>query len=274
MAVPTPIRIKLLRLLKSHGLRRAERLREDEMRHALQELPDLVKRWQDHIEQTVHGGTMKPENTPSSSAHWNRGYQRRPAPLAGSASVTPSNHKLEPEPDAALLLPQGERTFLRFIAVDEETLFCTWDLSSDGRQQAKNGVRIRILNEETQAVLFDEQVHSDAHRWYFRLHDDYHGPTLRALLVSSEGTPIATSNPVIVPRSRPAPPGPLLFATVPPEVSLQQYAEHALDTWVNPETRSSGSAFSVEYTGKEAAPMEETVVPQSLPTSHFRGKDS
>ena len=268
MAIPTPIRIQLLRFLRSHGLRRAERLREDEMRQALQELPGMIKRWQERINQSVQKTPTAQEDAPSSFVHWKNSIKGGPGPV-----MAPTSMDSVPEPEAALLLPQGERTFLRLIAVDEQTLFCTWDLDLQSRKRSAHGVRIRISQADQPKVILEQEVDPETHRWYFYLDAPKGAPTLQAVLVDSHDDVIATSNRAIVPRAHPAPPGPLLFATVPPNLSLRPYADYHFESWVGTEPSQEDQAILIEHTGQQAAPNEDPSLFHSLPTSSFRGTD-
>ena len=91
-SLPFPRRLQLVKLLRAHGLRDVERLREDELKDALARLSILMP--------DVDDDSDDPHALPRF---------REPRPF----------------------LPNGERTFVRVIAVKPRRLFVTWDLRWD-----------------------------------------------------------------------------------------------------------------------------------------------
>ncbi len=203
-----PRRIQLLKLLRANGVRGVERMREDDLKDALQKLRLVVP-------------APAPTERPAPSSH---------AFLARAADPPPpfddgdDPHALPRFREPKLLLPEAERTFLRLIAVKPRLLYCTWDVA---RALRDRGGRARlelcwrdVLGEPPRAddLLGQEpalriDVELAAGGWYLTV------PGERLAIAGAlvlDGARVATSNVTFAPPARPAPPGPLWFATLPP----------------------------------------------------------
>lgn len=205
---PLSERIRLIRILRTHGLRAVERLRADELKVAL-----------DKLGLTLQGDEQPPfgeDRTPPSSGELvKRGAEVPPLP-AVEAPVDPMDRRFK-EPDN--FLPEGERTFLRLVAVDWQQLYATWDLDADAWARLGNDeaqIKIRVADassDEHGDFLSSHHVKPGARGWYVPAPEQ----RLRvvAALTTSRSEVLAVSNAVIVPPNHPSPPGPLRFATVP-----------------------------------------------------------
>lgn len=205
-----PRRIRLVRLLRARGFRDAERLREDELVRALDRLDTLTHQMT---------GRRGAGSSPSSS-------ELVKSPPAGASSPLPTvdPRSLFEDPDALprfreprIVLPEGERTFLRLVAVDSARLFATWDLDAAARAAiAKHGVRLELHVLDEGHAPSSHEIDARAGGWYL----DAPGPRLSCVvrLVTTKGEVLAESNPAIVLADGPAGPGPIVFATLPPSV--------------------------------------------------------
>jgi hypothetical protein len=218
-SLPFPRRLQLVKLLRAHGLRDVERLREDELKDALTKLsvllPDLQKQ----------PTTMTPP--PASMP--------RPATATeafSTATTTPPPALVDDDDNAwclprfrepRLLVPEGERTFLRLVAVKPRVLFFTWDLAADvdRSQHARLEVATReflgdvpsrdALLEQTASLYVDVDLRATG--WYVDVPPERYAVVARLV---QAGRVLATSNLALTPPARPAPPGPLWRATLAP----------------------------------------------------------
>ena len=213
-SLPFPRRLQLVKLLRAHGLRDVERLREDELKDALARLsilmPDLT--------------SEAPFVTQAPSS------QSGPASLTAPAVDDDSDdpHALprfrEPRP----FLPNGERTFVRVIAVKPRRLFVTWDLRwdlPDGATRLEVMWRDVLGASPSATELLEQQpslsipVDRLAPGWYVDIPADRLAVAVRFVIDAADGpVTIATSNVALTPPARPAPPGPLWLATLQPDV--------------------------------------------------------
>jgi hypothetical protein len=208
-----PRRLRLVRLLHAKGFRDAERLREDELEAALKRLDTL----------SSTASLARGKSGPSSSEK-----------MARTEDVNTIDWRaLYDDPDALprfrepkIFLPEGDRTFLRLVAVDAERVFATWDLDAAARALVSHGAKLElhVLDDDRPATVHD--VDTRVGGWYI----DAPGERLAVLarLVTPDGTVVVESNPAIVPANRPAPPGPLVFATLPPFVDRRMLAHGPL----------------------------------------------
>lgn len=228
-ALPFSRRLQLVKLLRARGLRDLERLREDELRAALQHL-------------AAFSPPEKPAmHEPPSSAELMRAHAAFPAtpePPLDDAFDDP--HALPRFREPRLHLPDEQRTFLRVIAVKPGLLYFTWDVAADVRRDLRAAVELHVFAYDflgappaRETVLALEPVERvpvelSARGWY--------APTTRersaiaAALVEATSPPrrIAQSNLALCPPSRPAPPGPLWMATLPPGVDRRKLGKGAL----------------------------------------------
>ena len=205
-----PRRIQLLKLLRANGLRGVERMREDELKDALQKLRVVLP-------------APAPAEHASPSSHAFLARAAEPAPPIHDGD---DPHALPRFREPKLLLPEGERSFLRLISVKPRLLFCTWDLSSADRARAGEA-RLELcwrdfLGERPSASdLLQQQpalrlpVDLAAGGWYLSVPGERLA-VAAALYVGDER--VAHSNLSLAPPARPAPPGPLWVATLPPSL--------------------------------------------------------
>ena len=200
-----------MKLLRAHGLRDVERLREDELKEALARLSILLPDLQAHT--TVFA-------PPPSSTMGGRSAQ--PAPDADDEDA----HCLPRFKEPRVFLPDGERTFLRVIAVKPRVLFFTWELHKDLPRDKHTQIEIFVrdtLGDPPDAADLARQhpsfvvdVDAKAPGWYVTIPGER---TAVAAVLVVDGQRVCTSNLALNPPARPAPPGPLWEATLPPGVS-------------------------------------------------------
>lgn len=228
--IKLPTRLRLVRLLRAHGLRQVERMREDELRRALKELGISL----------AEGAPPPPEegaNGPSSSTCMRPHPEgARPVPSGEEeAGEWDDPHALPRFREPRLFVPEGRRTFLRLIAVDPTLLFCTWDLDEAFWKNPPERVELRLLRADAEDLLSDELCFAtaavDAGTRNRYLPAPGERIAVKAVLVAfAGGKPrvLAESNRAIVPPSRPAPPGPLWFARISPHADRRRLRDGAL----------------------------------------------
>ena len=267
MELKLPRRVRLVKLLRAHGLRHAERLREDELKDALDRINTVVE---DERERVSPRLDVLPSSAslPSSAAPVRERATpvvvERPAPPAGYVGV-PRFYEAEPT------LPTGARTFLRLIAVDPETLFFTWDFSDDDRARIGDQVRLLVhrLDDEHAPAMHTVTVSSG--RWTVPAPADR--VEVMGEIVDDAGRTVARSNPAIVPAGSVAPAGPLLFATLSPDVDRRGLVGGALLASNSDAGLPAGAA--VEREGVARAPdVSERRVSGALPFSRGRARSS
>ncbi len=215
-SLPFPRRLQLVKLLRAHGLRDVERLREDELKEALARLsilmPDL--------------GQETPYVTAPSSQ------------MGGASTDAPA---LDDDEDRYMVprfrepkpfLPNGERTFVRVIAVKPRRIFATWDLRWDLPDGAVrlDVVLVPTLGEapplaQLMSATTSFTVHVDRHApgWYIDVPADRFAVIVRVVVDAADGpVTVATSNVALTPPARPAPPGPLWLATLTSDVDRRR----------------------------------------------------
>lgn len=213
---PLSERIRLIRLLRTHGLRAVERLRADELKLALDKLgltlPAEDEPHEPHEPYEPHDGEA--ESAPSSPSLQRQVPEPTP-PRDEERPLDPMNPKFKEPPP---FLPEGDRSFVRLIAVDPGQLFITWDLSREDRALVEAGAHLKLRVDEEGTYehgdfILSERIDPRANGWYLRAPEER--TRLVAALTTLGGDLVAVSNPAIVPPSRPAPEGPLRFASVP-----------------------------------------------------------
>ncbi len=142
-----------------------------------------------------------------------------------------------------LFLPDHQRTFLRAIAVKPRQCFFTWDVQhARRRSHAQLQVRaLAFLGDPPDAdalwrqpISFDVRVEIAATGWYLPLAPER--LCVVAQLVDDEGI-IASSNVTLTPPARPAAPGPLWVATLPPSFDRRLLLQRRLLTGAVDEAR-------------------------------------
>lgn len=207
-SLPFPRRLQLVKLLRAHGLRDVERLREDELKDALARLnilfPDDARSAFAPTTGTLPSSTMG-------------GGRASPAPISDDDDP----HALPRFREPRVFLPDHERTFLRVVAVKPRHFFFTWELHKDLRRDRPAWLQIFVADFlgdapdaaslAGQSPSFVVDVDANAPGWYVTIPVD-RAAVAAALVV--DGIRVATSNMAIAPPSRPAPPGPLWEATL------------------------------------------------------------
>ncbi len=210
--LPFPRRLQLVKLLRAHGLRDVERLREDELKDALARLsilmPDL-----------------------SSEAPFVSAPSSQQGSAAGEAPALDDDEDRYMVPrfrEAKPFLPQQERTFVRAIAVRPRRLFVTWDLRWD---LPDGGTRLDVVLAQFvgeppshaelahRPAAFSVDIERMAPGWYIDVPADRLAVVVRVVVNAHDGpVTVAVSNVALTPPARPAPPGPLWLATLRPDV--------------------------------------------------------
>jgi hypothetical protein len=201
-----PERIRLVKLLRAHGLRDVERLRQDELKEALHRLG-----------LSADPKPVPPAELPPREGPWSATQARRAEQVPVDVGPPPQAESdgrdvRYDEPDVRV--PHGRRTFVRLIAVEPGRLFATWDLSPDDRG-APGDARLEIRSVDGDAALRSIVVDRDAHRWYLDSPAEREGLYARLWIGDRE---VARGNACWPPPSQPAPPGRLVLATVPVDV--------------------------------------------------------
>ena len=260
-SLPFPKRIQLVKLLRAHGLRDVERLREDELREAVARLQILI------TDGEAIG--MSSSSLPASSSVV-RAHGAEPPPVFDDSD---DPHALPRFREPKLFLPEQRATFLRAIPVKPRTLFCTWDVEAHVRHGLHGPVRIDVraldfLGEAPEAdavlrlpVAASVDVELGSPGWYIPV-----PPERQALVCSlmSGERVLAHSNVALLPPARPAPPGALWMATLGPGVDRRQLLKSGLLRGKLP------SGVVVEKRGETDARGIDSV--EDLPGSSFRFK--
>ncbi len=262
-SLPFPRRLQLVKLLRAHGLRDVERLREDELKDALAKLSVLLPDLHRQAEST----TPPPASMTGTSA-----------PLEAPASTTTPPPAIPDDEDAwclprfrepKLLVPEGERTFLRLVAVKPRLLFFTWDLAGDvdRTEYARLEIALReflgdlpsreSLLEQTASLYVDVDLRSSG--WYVEVAPERFAVVARLV---QAGRILATSNLALTPPARPAPPGPLWRATLSPTTERSALRGAGL---LKPESLPEGAALETVGEILPEPTAVEVVVP--LPSS-------
>ncbi len=258
-SLPFPRRLQLVKLLRAHGLRDVERLREDELREALARLSILLPDLQ------PHASVFAPP--PSSTMG---GRAAGPAPVSDNDDDA---HCLPRFKEPRVFLPDRERTFLRVLAVKPRVLFFTWELHKALPRDRPTQIEIFVrdtLAEPPQAndlagqhPSFVVDVDAAAPGWYVTLSGER--IAVAAALVI-DGRRVCISNLALTPPSRPAPPGPLWEATLPPGVSRRALRKGGLLRGSLPAGAVlvvRGEAVRVEVPGGAAGVDAADVAPSS-----------
>jgi hypothetical protein len=203
-----------VKLLRSQGLRDAERMREDELREALARLRILLP----HLDDDER------PSSPSMAA------SEAAAPMPAMPDDADDPHALprfrEPRPR----LPESDRTFLRLASVKPRTMFMAWDMR--GHDVPQHGQvqawlygrsflgdppgRDELLASEPFAVT---DVHLDAHGWYVNVPGERLAVVATLVQLDEHGAHrLITSNVALCVPGRHAPPGPNWLATLPPSL--------------------------------------------------------
>lgn len=225
-------RIRLIKLLRTHGLKDLEHLREDELRDILHTMKLRLSEESFTMSKTDLG--TSPSAQPSS--HTLNSNRRTPALSIGPANPeVPMDDVARGEfddPDALprfrepkISLPEGQRSFLRLIPVDAHTLFVTWDLSEADRNRVHGRVRLHLMHLDKG----DHDHHFDIDLapggWYLPTQDD--GARLQVNLLC-EGEILLQSNEAVVPPQRPALVGPVVYASLSPHRSRRDLGSQGL----------------------------------------------
>jgi hypothetical protein len=212
-SLPFPRRLQLVKLLRAHGLRDVERMREDELKDALSRLSLLLP----DLQRTLPMMSAPP---PASVPVSRRSDDAAPATIDDEDAWCLPRFR-EPR----VFVPEGDRTFVRLVAVKPRLLFFTWDLGADvvrGSPAALELVVRDVLGEPPAAADLASQpatltvpVDLAAPGWYVDVAPERFAVVARLVV---DGRVVAVSNLALTPPARPAPPGPLWQATITPGV--------------------------------------------------------
>jgi hypothetical protein len=272
--VTLPRRIQLVKLLRANGLRDVERMREDELREALARLRVVVP-----------DPKAAERGAPSSGA-----FLARPADPPPFVDDSDDPWALPRFREPKLFLPDGERTFLRAIAVKPRLLFCTWDVRSQDRAHLEGPVELQLswrdfLGDAPGAgeVLRQEPftripIELSSAGWYVTIPGDRIAVTASLVVVGQEKSRrLAESNVTLAPPARPAPPGPYWLATLPPSLDRRRLKDRSLMKGEVGDLRRVGEtdARGLDDLDDEALPASATAmrVPwlQTMPSSASSG---
>jgi hypothetical protein len=251
-AMTLPRRIQLVKLLRANGLRDVERMREDELKQALGRL------------RLVLPSEPSTKSNPSSGA-----FLARPADPPPFLDDSDDPHALPRFREPRLSLPDQQRTFLRAIAVKPRLLFCTWDVAQHERDQLEGPVVLTLhwrdylgdpptaqeLLQQQPSARVDVDVSSPG--WYLNV------PGERLAVVAAlsvvQGRRVVASNVTLTPPARPAPPGPLWMATLPPSLDRRKLLQRAL---------MKGEVAELKRIGEtDARSLELEMIDEELPSS-------
>lgn len=264
-------RIQLVKLLRAHGLRGVERMREDELKEALGRLR-AVGMGEAHGAEpaAVHPGVHPAIDTfsslPSSSAFVARPSE--PPPALPDDADDPWALPRFREPRVAV--PEGLCTFVRAIAVKPRLLFVTWDVQLEERLQLEGPVELQVFWRDflgdappTAEILrgppaFRSTVDLASSGWYVAVPGDRLA-LVAVLAVEGTGRRIAASNVTLAPPARPAPPGPHWEATLPPSLDRRRLHDRALFEGEVAQVRRVGEADArtVSVTAEDDADENE-----------------
>jgi len=229
-----PRRTRLARLLHAKGFRDAERMREDEVQAALARLDALSS-----IATRAHADRL-----PSSTEKMGAG--KNAPPVVDDRALYDDPDALPRFREPKIFLPEGDRTFLRLVAVDGERLFATWDLDAKTRARTERGcqLELHVLDDDRPPTRHDVDARTGG--WYLQSPGERLAVLVR--LVDENGELVVESNPAVIPATRPATPGPLVFATLPPFVDRRTLAHGPLldgrDLPKGIERTAGGEAFA------------------------------
>lgn len=207
-----------MKLLRAHGVRDVERLREDELREALANLAVLLP----------EPGPATPWSPPPPASVIHQ--------VARAADVDmdlDDPHCLprfrEPRP----FLPDHERLFVRAICVAPRRVYCTWDVSSDLLERPArldvawlsflgNPPDEATLNGAASCISVDIDLRAPG--WYVEVPADRLALQVRLVVASDDDGFVvqSRSNIALAPPARPAPPGPLWMATLSPSTDRRR----------------------------------------------------
>jgi hypothetical protein len=221
-SLPFPRRLQLVKLLRAHGLRDVERLREDELKDALTKLSVLLPDLQKQPSTTTPPPASMAASHPSVESIATATTTPPPAVMDDDENAWCLPRFREPR----ILVPEGERTFLRLVAVKPRVLFFTWDLGGDvdRHQHARLEIGLReflgeapsrdALLAQTASLYVDVDLRAPG--WYIDVPPERYAVVARLV---QAGRVIAVSNLALTPPARPAPTGPLWRATLSPKTA-------------------------------------------------------
>jgi hypothetical protein len=228
-SLPFPRRLQLVKLLRAHGLRDVERLREDELKEALARLsilmPDLTS--EAPFVQPAPSSALS-SSTLSSSALSSSALSSSAPFTSGSQATDDDDAGLPRFREPRVFLPNNERTFVRAIAVKPRVVFATWDTSADvpdGPARLEVYAAPYLGTQPSSSTLLSSpmlasiDIDRSSSGWYLEVPAERVAVVLRLVVDADDGpVVVASSNVALMPPSRPAPRGPLWMATLAPDV--------------------------------------------------------
>ena len=251
-----PRRIQLVKLLRANGLRDVERMREEELREALGRLRLVIP---------------DPASVPATHAPSSGAFLARPADPPPVLDDSDDPYALPRFKEPRLFLPDGERTFLRAIAVKPRLLFCTWDMRRDERAHLEGPVELHVYWRDflgdapgaddllTQQPGLRVAVDVSSAGWYLNVPGERLA-VAAALIVTTSGRRIVGSNVALAPPARPAPPGPLWLATLPPSLDRRRLLNRRLLKGEEGDLRRVGEADARFIDLDDDLPASQTAV--------------
>jgi hypothetical protein len=248
-----PRRLQLLKLLRGHGLREVERGRGDEVAAALSRIAGFFNM-----------GVSEPHSSASLPSSGAIAPAEPPPVIDDSDDPWALPRFREPK----LFLPEGQRTFLRAIAVKPRVLFCAWDVHVDLKDALRaRGAELWVYGlgfvgnaPDDDAILATDPlvqapIDAGAAGWYL----DVPAERLAVVVVlASRGERVAQSNVTILPPGKSAPPGPLWVASLPPSIDRKRLRggrllRGELPAGATLETRGDSVGIALDADGTGAA---------------------
>ena len=225
-SLPFPRRLQLVKLLRAHGVKDVERLREDELRDALARLSILLP----DLAADDPFGPPLPTSATSSIPPGSReiGADADAVVVAAIDEDADDPHALPRFREPKVFLPEGSHTFARAIAVKPGELFVNWQLRDDvvdgaaflqvyaveffGRAPGADDILASVPR-----LVFD--VDRASHGWYVHLPLERWALVVRVVVRSDDGdVVVATSNVALTPPAKRGAAGPLWLASLDTQV--------------------------------------------------------
>jgi len=234
-SLPFPRRLQLVKLLRAHGVKDVERLREDELRDALARLsillPDLA----------AEAPFAALPASPSSTIHAADGdadtiVDTDTAAIDAIDEDADDPHCLPRFREPKVSLPEAQHTFARAICVKPGEMFVSWQLRDD---VVVGDVALEVFaveyfgrSPDAAAVLATTprlvvDVDRASHGWYVHIPQERWAVVVNVVVASDEGrVVVATSNLALATPAKRSAAGPLWLASIGPEVDRRVLREH------------------------------------------------